>query len=227
MASVPAVIYLVSGYFITGGTDAITAGTVVAFTTVQARLLMPLMGLMRVALDLQTSTALFARIFEYLDLDAGDQDAPDAISVARRPAPSDASSSATSFSGIRMPRPTPAPTLAGRLVHRRAGTARRVRRALRARARRPSCTSRRGCTRHPAARCCSRARTCVDLTQESIIDEVGIVSQETYLFHATIGENLRYAKPGATEDELVVACRAANIHHIIDELRARLRHRRG
>ena len=55
MASVPAVIYLVSGYLITGGTDAITAGTIVAFTTVQARLLMPLMGLMRVALDLQTS----------------------------------------------------------------------------------------------------------------------------------------------------------------------------
>ena len=55
MASVPAVIYLVSGYLITGGTDMITAGTIVAFTTVQARLLMPLMGLMRVALDLQTS----------------------------------------------------------------------------------------------------------------------------------------------------------------------------
>ena len=49
MASVPAVIYLVSGYLITGGTDMITAGTIVAFTTVQARLLMPLMGLMRVA----------------------------------------------------------------------------------------------------------------------------------------------------------------------------------
>jgi ATP-binding cassette subfamily B protein len=55
MASVPAVIYLVSGYLIAGGTGAITAGAVVAFTTVQARLLQPLMGLMRVALDLQTS----------------------------------------------------------------------------------------------------------------------------------------------------------------------------
>ena len=64
MASVPAVIYLVSGYLIAGGSGAITAGTVVAFTTVQARLLQPLMGLMRVSLDLQTSSALFARIFE-------------------------------------------------------------------------------------------------------------------------------------------------------------------
>ncbi len=53
------------------------------------------------------------------------------------------------------------------------------------------------------------------LTQESIIDHVGIVSQETYLFHATIRENLRYAKPDATEQELIAACTAANIHHII------------
>ena len=55
-----------------------------------------------------------------------------------------------------------------------------------------------------------------NLTQESIIDHVGIVSQETYLFHATIRENLRYAKPDASDEELVAACRAANIHHIIE-----------
>src|SRR5690606_12027340 len=54
------------------------------------------------------------------------------------------------------------------------------------------------------------------LTQESIIDEVGIVSQETYLFHATIRENLRYAKPAASDAEIEDACRAANIHHIIE-----------
>lgn len=53
------------------------------------------------------------------------------------------------------------------------------------------------------------------LTQESIIDDIGIVSQETYLFHATIRENLLYAKPDATDDELIAACTAANIHHII------------
>ncbi|MGG1910199.1 ABC transporter ATP-binding protein [Microbacterium sp. NRRL B-14842] len=87
MASVPAVIYLVSGYLIAGGTGAITAGTIVAFTTVQARLLMPLMGLMRVSLDLQTSSALFARIFEYLDLVPEITDAPDAVTVAQAPGP--------------------------------------------------------------------------------------------------------------------------------------------
>ncbi|MES1212517.1 MAG: ATP-binding cassette domain-containing protein, partial [Leifsonia sp.] len=51
--------------------------------------------------------------------------------------------------------------------------------------------------------------------QESLIGAIGIVSQETYLFHATIAENLRYAKPGATDDELVAAARAANIHDTI------------
>jgi ATP-binding cassette subfamily B protein len=54
------------------------------------------------------------------------------------------------------------------------------------------------------------------LRQESIVDHVGIVSQETYLFHATIRENLRYAKPAATDAELEAACRAANIHHVIE-----------
>ena len=57
-----------------------------------------------------------------------------------------------------------------------------------------------------------------DLTLGSIADAIGIVTQESYLFHDTIGANLRYAKPGATEDELVEACRAANILDFIDSL---------
>ena len=85
---VPAVVYLVSGVLLGNGV-AITAGTIVAFTTVQARLTWPLMGLLRVALDLQTSSALFARIFEYLDLKPAIADRADAVAVpagaARRP----------------------------------------------------------------------------------------------------------------------------------------------
>ncbi|MDH5422825.1 MAG: ATP-binding cassette domain-containing protein, partial [Acidimicrobiia bacterium] len=57
-----------------------------------------------------------------------------------------------------------------------------------------------------------------DLTLGSIADAIGIVTQESYLFHDTIGANLRYAKPDATEDELVEACRAANILDFIDSL---------
>ncbi|WP_396655598.1 ABC transporter ATP-binding protein [Microbacterium sp.] len=215
MASVPAIIYLVAGFFITGGVDTITAGTIVAFTTVQARLLQPLMGLMRVALDLQTSAAVFARIFEYLDLVPAIKDAPDAIPVADAPGPlgriefrdvvfryPDASpdSRATlrgvsftaepgqhvAFVGPSGAGKTTVLYLTPRLYEASGGT------VLFAGAD----------VRH--------------LTQESIIDEVGIVSQETYLFHATIRENLRYAKPAASDAEIEDACRAANIHHIIE-----------
>ena len=214
MASVPAIIYLVAGYLITGGVDAITAGTVVAFTTVQARLLMPLMGLMRVALDLQTSAALFARIFEYLDLVPEIQDAPDAIEVANAPGPRgrvefrdvvfrypDAAADAratlqgvsftaepgqhVAFVGPSGAGKTTVLYLAPRMYEASAGEVLFAGADVRS------------------------------LRQESIIDEIGIVSQETYLFHATIRENLLYAKPDATDDEIVEACRAANIDHII------------
>ncbi|WP_188037271.1 ABC transporter ATP-binding protein, partial [Actinotalea sp. JY-7885] len=67
MAITPALVYLASGYMLEGGTE-ISAGTLVAFSTLQARLLMPMVSLMRVALDVTTSLALFRRIFEYLDL---------------------------------------------------------------------------------------------------------------------------------------------------------------
>lgn len=219
MASVPAVIYLVAGYLVTGGTGAtggaaLTAGTIVAFTTVQARLLQPLMGLMRVALDLQTSRALFARIFEYLDLVPAIQDAPAAIEVAAAPGPRgriefrdvvfrypDASAEArptlggvsfvaepgrhVAFVGPSGAGKTTILYLAPRLYEASAGS------VLFAGA---------------------DVRT---LRQASVIDQVGIVSQETYLFHATIRENLRYAKPEASDAEIEAACVAANIHHVI------------
>ncbi|MDQ7879856.1 ABC transporter ATP-binding protein [Microbacterium sp. QXD-8] len=215
MASVPAIIYLVSGYLIGGGSDAITAGTIVAFTTVQARLLMPLMGLMRVSLDLQTSSALFARIFEYLDLVPAIRDDPGAISVADAPGPlgriefrdvvfrypdAAADSRATlrgvsfvaepgqhvAFVGPSGAGKTTVLYLTPRLYEASGGSVLFAGEDVRR------------------------------LQQESIVDNVGIVSQETYLFHATIRENLRYAKPEATDAELEAACRAANIHHVIE-----------
>lgn len=214
MASVPAIIYLVAGYLIAGTPGLITAGTVVAFTTVQARLLQPLLGLMRVALDLQTSAALFSRIFEYLDLVPEIQDAPDAKTLKDAPGPRghiefrdvvfrypDASKDAratlqgisfvaepgqhVAFVGPSGAGKTTVLYLAPRLYEAAEGQVRFAGADVRT------------------------------LTQESIIDDVGIVSQETYLFHASIRENLLYAKPDATEDELVAACTAANIHHII------------
>jgi ATP-binding cassette subfamily B protein len=57
-----------------------------------------------------------------------------------------------------------------------------------------------------------------DLTLDSLAAQMGMVTQESFLFHATIRENLLYARPAATEAELVASCKAANIHHFIEEL---------
>ena len=57
-----------------------------------------------------------------------------------------------------------------------------------------------------------------DLSFASLARTVGLVSQETYLFHATIAENLRFARPGATYEELEQAARAARIHDLIASL---------
>lgn len=214
MASVPAIVYLVAGFFLTGGAPEITAGAIVAFTTVQARLLMPLMGLMRVALDLQTSAALFARIFEYLDMVPQIQDAPDAIDVADAPGPR----GRIEFKDVvfRYPDATPdaRPTLDGVSFVAEPGT-------------HVAFVGPSGAGKttilYLAPRLYEASGGTVEfsgadvtsLTQESIIDQIGIVSQETYLFHATIRENLRYAKPDATDEQLERACRAANIHHVI------------
>lgn len=205
---IPAVVYVIAALLITNDLQAVTAGTLVAFTTVQARLLMPLMGLLRVALDLQTSGALFARIFEYLDLAPQIVDRPDAV-----PVPADRLG-AIAFDDVVFRYPdaleSEPPTLdhvsfdvepgtfvafvgasgAGkttigyllpRLYEATAGSVRFAGVDVR------------------------------DLDHASLVDAIGIVSQDAYLFHATIAENLRYAKPDATDAELEQAARGANI----------------
>ena len=216
MASVPAIIYLVAGYLVAGGNGvAITAGTIVAFTTVQARLLQPLMGLMRVALDLQTSSAVFARIFEYLDLTPAISDAPDAISVAQAPGPV----GQVEFRDVEFRYPDAAadarPTLRGITFTAEPGQ-------------HVAFVGPSGAGKTTVLYLTPRLYEATggsvrfsgedvrNLTHESIIDHVGIVSQETYLFHASIAENLRYAKPEASDADVIAAAKAANIHHIIE-----------
>ena len=211
LSVIPAVIYLVAAWLIYQDVP-VTAGTVVAFTTVQARLMFPLMGLLRVALDLQTSQALFARIFEYLDLKPAIQDAVDAREVDpghlgevafddvvfRYPdAPDDSPATLKGVTFEIEPGQYAAfvgPSGAGKttvsyLVPRLHDVT--------------------------SGRVLFAGTDVRDLRQESLIGAIGIVSQETYLFHATIAENLRYAKPDATDDELIAAAKSANIHATI------------
>ncbi|WP_084106184.1 ABC transporter ATP-binding protein [Demequina sp. NBRC 110056] len=220
MSSVPAVIYLVAGILIARANDqgldpTITAGTVVAFTAIQGRLLFPLMALMRVALEVQTSRALFARIFEYLDLEPAIRDSADARDASAAPgpmgrvefrdvtfrypdAPAEARATLDGVSFVAEPGQTIAfvgPSGAGKTT-----------------------------VVYLAARLHEASGGAVlfagedvrQLTHESVVERVGVVTQETYLFHATIAENLRYAKPDATDAELIAACRAANIHDQIE-----------
>jgi len=214
MSSVPAVIYLVAGFFITGDAVPITAGAVVAFTTVQARLLMPLMGLMRVALDVQTSRALFARIFEYLDLRPAIADVADALDVADAPGPL----GRIEFRDVSFRYPDAGPdspaTLDG--VSFVAEPGQHVAFVGPSGAGKTTILYLAPRLYEPTEGSVLFAGADVrSLSQASIIDRIGIVSQETYLFHASIRDNLRYARPGATDAEIEAACVAANIHHVI------------
>lgn len=211
LSIIPAVIYVVAAYLITGGVE-VTAGTIVAFTTVQARLMFPLLGLLRVALDLQTSSALFARIFEYLDLVPAITDRPEAHPVRpkklgqvefddvvfRYPdAPTDSPATLKGVSFTIEPGQFAAfvgPSGAGKttvsyLIPRLHEVT--------------------------SGRVLFAGDDVRELESDSLVRNIGIVSQETYLFHATIAENLRYAKPDATQQELESAARAANIHDTI------------
>lgn len=213
LSIIPAIVYVVAGFLITGGVS-VTAGTIVAFTTVQARLMWPLIGLMRVALDLQTSGALFARIFEYLDLEPAIRDRHDARQVAAGPA-----LGRVAFEDVRFSypdtRPGERPTLDGMSFAIEPGQF-------------AAFVGPSGAGKTTVSYLIPRFHDVTggrvlfsgedvrDLEQESLLENIGIVSQETYLFHATIGENLRYARPGATQEQIEQAARAANIHQTIE-----------
>ncbi len=213
LAVIPAIIYLVAAWLILEDVP-VTAGTIVAFTTVQARLMFPLMGLLRVALDVQTSGALFARIFEYLDLTPAITDSPDATTLAS----GDAALGKVEFDDVQFSYPDDAgatnPTLKGISFTIEPGQFAAFVGASGAGKTTISYLIPRF---HEAThgRVLFADHDVRDLTQESLLENIGIVSQETYLFHATIGENLRYAKPEATEAEITKACKAANIYDTI------------
>jgi ATP-binding cassette subfamily B protein len=214
LSSIPAIVYLVSAWLLGTGAGDITAGTIVAFTTVQARLLFPLIGIMQTALNLQTSSALFARIFEYLDLKPAIQDAPDAVSVS--PATDPVGEIEFRDVTFRYPdsRPGEQPTLDD--------VSFRIRPGQFAAFVGPSGAGKTTVS-YLVPRMYEASEGAVlfaghdvrDLAHESLIDHIGIVSQETYLFHASIAENLRYAAPDATQEQLEQAARAANIHDTI------------
>jgi ATP-binding cassette subfamily B protein len=207
-AILPAAVYWFAGESIASGSPAISIGTLVAFTTLQTRLLFPIQSLLSVGLEVQTSLALFGRIFEYLDLP---------VDIVERP-------TATALADIRgdvrledvwFRYGSDAPwTLEEIHAEVAAGT----RTALVG-----ETGSGKTTLAYLVARLYEPQRGCVsidgvdirDMTLQSLAATVGLVSQETYLFHASIRENLRFACPEATDEEIEDAARAAQIHELI------------
>jgi ATP-binding cassette, subfamily B, bacterial len=207
-AIMPALVYLFAG--LSGG-SAISIGTVVAFTTLQTRLLFPIQSLLSVGLEVQTSLALFARIFEYLDLP---------VDIVERPT----ARALTSVRGdVRLQDvcfryAADAPwTLQGISAEIPAGTSTALV---------GETGSGKTTLAYLVARLYEPEQGSVsidgvdirDMTLKSLAATVGLVSQETYLFHASIRENLRFACPEATDEQIEDAARAAQIHGLISGL---------
>ena len=204
-AIMPAAVYWFGGLLLASGSNAVSIPLLVAFTTLQTRLFFPVGSLLGVSLDVQTSLALFDRIFEYLDQPVDIDEKPDAIAVGR---PGDVvydhvwfgygdewtlrdvsftvpAGTTTAIVGETGSGKTTLGYLASRLYD------------------------------------VGRGRVTIggtdvrDLSFQGLSRLIGVVSQETYLLHATVRENLRFAKPDATDDELEAAAKAARIHDLI------------
>src|SRR4051794_37158000 len=210
-AIMPALVYWFAGWSIANGSGAISIGTVVAFTTLQTRLLFPLQSLLSVGLDVQTSLAMFARIFEYLDLPVDIAEHRDP--VALRDVRGDVAFEDVSF---RYDENAPL-TLADIDATIPAGTTTAIV---------GETGSGKTTMAYLVARLYdpSKGRVTIDgvgvarTSLASLASTVGLVSQETYLFHASIRENLRFACPEATDEEIEAAARAAQIHELIASL---------
>ncbi|WP_433320901.1 ABC transporter ATP-binding protein [Micromonospora sp. CA-269861] len=207
-AAVPAVIYLAAGLPGTAGT--LSIGTLVAFTALQGGLFRPLMGLLNVGVSLTASLALFARIFEYLDLpvDVADPAEPvrlDPTRVRGHLRLEDVTfgypgSDTAALAGITLD--VPAGTSLALVGE--TGSGKSTLAGLVSRLHDPT-----------AGRITVDGVDLRDLRLADLAAIVGVVSQETYLLHTTVRENLRYARPEATDTEIEDAARAAQIHDLI------------
>jgi ATP-binding cassette subfamily B protein len=205
-AIMPAAAYWLGGILLAHGSTSLSVPTLVAFTTLQTRLFFPVGSLLGVGLDVQTSLALFDRIFEYLDQPVDIAEKPDALERI------DAGD--VEFDQVWFRYGAEAWTLEDVSFVVGAGTTTALV---------GETGSGKTTLAYLAARLYDVDRGSVsiggvdvrDLSFKALSDLVGVVSQETYLFHATVAENLRYAKPDATDDELVAAAEAARIHHVL------------
>jgi ATP-binding cassette, subfamily B, bacterial len=210
-AAVPAVTYLVAGMPATSG--GMTIGTLVAFTTLQGALFRPLVQLLDVQVSVVSSMALFSRIFEYLDLPVEIADPP-------RPVPLEPAAVRGAVHwervGFRYPGAhrdalhgvdLAVPAGGSLAIVGETGSGKTTLASLVPRLADPV-----------AGRVTIDGVDLRDLSLATVAQIVGVVSQETYLLHTTVRENLRHARPEATDAEIEDAARRANIHHVLEAL---------
>jgi ATP-binding cassette subfamily B protein len=211
-AVMPALVYLFAG--LDGG--AVSIGTVVAFTTLQTRIFWPIQSLLSVGVDIQSSSALFERVFEYLDLPVdihpgerelpaprGDVSFDDVWFRYRKEGEDEGAEAPWTLGGIDLEVPAGTRTA----IVGETGSGKTTLGYLVARL----YDAERGAVRIDDV-------DVRDLSSASLAATVGVVSQETYLFHASVRENLRFAWPDATDEEIEEAARAAHVHDVIAAL---------
>jgi ATP-binding cassette subfamily B protein len=207
-AVMPALVYWFAGWSNAHGGGAISLGTLVAFTTLQARLFFPIGSLLGVQLEVQSSLALFDRIFEYLDEPVDVVPGSEELVAARGDVRLDGvwfryDDAAWTLQDVSF---TVAPGTKTALVGETGSG-------------KTTCA-------YLVARLYDATRGTVaidgvdvrDLAFEALAATVGVVSQETYLLHASVRENLRFAEPDSTDEEIEAAARAAQIHELIATL---------
>ncbi len=233
----PAFVYLLAGSLIIGGDTNVSIGTIVAFTTLQSRLFFPLGQLLSVQVEIQGALALFDRIFEYLEMEPEIRDAPDAVTLDPAALRGDVRFRQVTF---RYPSPPAAVAVAAE-VEQAEAEGRAVPIPVR-----PfgldeidfeampgqlvALVGPSGAGKTTTTYLIPRLYDVdggaveidgIDVRRvrlESLGREIGVVTQETYLFHASVLENLRYAKPDATMEEIEAASRAAAMHDRVMEL---------
>ncbi len=226
----PAIVYLYAGVQIIGGTQDLTIGDIVAFTTLQTRLFFPLGQMLNVQVEIQGAFALFDRIFEYLDLPVEITDRPGAVALLPAHVAGRVRFDHVSFAydqpinveaeaevGVEMPpdatpfhlddidfmvEPGQLAALVGPSGSGKTTIAMLTPRFYDV----------------DAGAVSIDGHDVRDVTLASLGEVIGIVTQETYLFHATIRENIAYGKPDATDAEIRAAAQAAAIDARIMEL---------
>ncbi len=227
----PALVYLVAGWVNSNhGSAVIQSGMLVGFTTLQSRLFFPIGSMLQVSTEVQSSMALFDRVYEYLDMKQEIVDAPDAEPLVDVRGAVELDHVRFRYEEPRDGAGAPAPSGDGDSPGQRRlwtldDVSLKIEPGQLAALVGPSGAGKTTITYLvPRLYDVQGGAVRIDdhdvrhVTLESLGEAIGVVTQETYLFHDTVRRNLLYGKPDAKQEELEAAARAANIHGKISEL---------